>query len=161
MKRYMKENYDTLMRYSGYGVSGRKLNEIYKIFEYIYNELIFINKGGYEGEKERLDKVNFYTSFHNNNIELQLGNDVRGGDIKYTYIFGCPKIDFIRLIGYFKNNDTEHNLIRKEYIFDNISLKDFIHDRVYNYLNELESEDEWMDKFEYPKQFEELEEELE
>ena len=161
MKKYMKQDAITLMWKKEFGIGNKKSTEISEIINHLYNKVVFTNENGLQGNEERLNKINLSMSVHNNNIELRIGNDVRKGEVDYTYIFGCPSMNFIRLIGYFKNIDLLHNLVKKEYVFDIGSLKDFIYDRSYNYLNELETEDEWMGNFEYQKEFEEMEAELE
>ena len=115
----------------------------------------------YQGNNSRLDKIDFQISVHNNALSLALGDMVRIDGMKYLYVFGCQNKNTIYLTGYFKNGDTKNNLVEDEINFDIGSLKDFIYDRAYNYINELEAEDEWMGGFEYQKDYEEMESEIE
>lgn len=161
MKEYMNEKKTTLLYEPKYGIDKDMYDKLCEIHDYIDSSVIFTNEGGMNGNKERLDKIDFYISCHNNAISLSLGDDVRNKGAKYLYVFGCQDKNLISLIGYFKNGDTHANLIKDEFTFDIGSLKDFIYDRAYNYINELEAEDEWMDEFEYQKDFEEMESELE
>ena len=161
MKEYMKKEARELLYQPKFGITNKMFDELCKIDDYLKSKVIFTNEGGTQGNSNRLDKIDFQISVHNNALSLALGDMVRIDGMKYLYVFGCQNKNTIYLTGYFKNGDTKNNLVEAEINFDIGSLKDFIYDRAYNYINELEAEDEWMGGFEYQKDFEEMESEME
>jgi len=157
----MKKEARELLYQPKFGITNKVFDELCKIDDYIKSKVIFTNEGGTQGNSNRLDKIDFQISTHNNALSLALGDMVRIEGMKYLYIFGCQDKNVIYLTGYYKNGDTRNNLIKDEISFDLGSLKDFIFDRAYNYVNELEAEYEWLGKFEYQRDIEEMESEME